>query len=62
MPLAQLKLLAEQAFDLHDRLYNASMTAAIRGDRATSDRLHFVAKKALSRYERRYHAYSRAKT
>jgi hypothetical protein len=62
MPLAQLKLLAEQAFRLHDRLYNASMTAAIRGDRTTSDRLNLVAQKAFMRYERRYHAYCRAKT
>ena len=61
MPVTQLKLLAEQAFRLHDRLYNASMTAAIRGDRSSSDRLNIAAEKAFLRFERRFHAYCRAK-
>lgn len=61
MHLEQLKRLAAQASDLHESLYNRSMDAAIQGNRDLSDRLYYVALKAFKRYERRHHAFSRAK-
>ena len=56
----ELKRLLNQAFELHEHLYNTHILAVQIGDRFNSDRLDVAADKALKRYKRRYDAYCRA--
>lgn len=54
-----IKRLAQEASDLHGRLYYESVAAAVAGDLSRYQRLRRLQERAMSRYERRYAALRR---